>query len=237
MTVVWGAIGVTFSSAAMGDPRDPRDPVTPGSFFDPASPGAWTLRPAVGLTVDVLPLRLVASELREIPMVTAGLRLGLPAGFSVDARVRAVVINNDVQLGVGWGHRVGRFSFGVANRASVWFGAVGVTGFDLFAYGLVDTVSAAASVFTLGSRITLGFDVILVGGQNVTLGSSTHARNLTTYAGVAFNAVVETPVFRRGMIYYGASIVVANPDYQLWLAFSEDTSRRPFPRFTVGYEF
>jgi hypothetical protein len=191
-----------------------------------------------GLSLDVLPRRLVASELRQVPMVLTGLRVGLPAGFLADARLRAVVLNNELQVGVGWGRRFGRWLLGAHYRVAFWFGFMGVTGFDVSSFGWMSQPGLSFGVEHQGTRATLTAELIVVHTQRVNLGSSALSRDLQTLGGFAVSLLAETPVTRRGgMIFYGVTLLAAVPDYQLWVAFAPTTNLLPYPRFQVGYEF
>ena len=97
-----------------------------GPLFHPDGPGPLRWRASVGVLVDILPRRVVESEVREIPQLTGNFRLGLPHGFSTDIRASANVIGNQGALGVAWSHRLGDFSFSVLDHQGVWFGFVGL---------------------------------------------------------------------------------------------------------------
>ncbi|MBI5516254.1 MAG: hypothetical protein HY909_20885 [Deltaproteobacteria bacterium] len=236
--------GVLSPALALGDPPEPQLPTPPPEpearpgFFEPVGPARWRLRALAGLSLDVLPRRLVASELRQVPMVLAGLRVGLPAGFFGDVRLRAVVLNNELQLGAGWGRRFGRWLLGAHYRAAFWFGFMGVTGFDVSSFGLMSQPGLSLGVEHNGTRATLTAELIVVHTQRVNLGGSVLSRDPQNLGGFSFTLVAETPVNRRGgMIFYGVTLLAAVPDYQLWVAFAPTTNLLPYPRFMVGYEF
>jgi hypothetical protein len=217
---------------SQGAPEDSKGP-----FYYPTGPGVWRVRVIAGASMDVLPRRLVEAEQREVPKVTGGLRWGLPYGVSLEGRISAIVLSNEVQGGIGWSWGSPSFAFEVYERVGVWFGTLGVEGFDATGMGILNTPGLALGVPMREVRFTLGVEALVVHSQAITVGDTTLRRNHLSFAGLAFPLTVESMLPGGGAFYYGLTVVWAKPDYQLWLAFSDSEQRQAFPRFVAGYEF
>lgn len=210
----------------------------PGPLFHPDGPGAYRLRVAAGALVDILPRQTVESELRTVPQLTSDARFGLPLGFSASARLRAIVLTNQLELGGGWSHRVGDFSFGVMDHFGVWYGIVELEGFDTTAWGYLNQPGVSVGVPMGDVRFSLGVEGIIMLSQHVRLGDTTHvSRQNVSLAGAQATLIVENFVGERGDVYYGIAAMYAAPDYQAWIAFSDSRSRLWYPRLLAGYAF
>jgi hypothetical protein len=210
----------------------------PGPLFHPDGPGELRLRAGAGALVDILPRQTVESELRTIPQLTSDARFGLPSGFFANARLRAIVLTNQLELGGGWSHRVGDFSFGVLDHFGVWYGVVNLEGFDTTAWGYLNQPGVSVGVPMGDVRFSLTVEGIVMLAQHVRLGDTTHvSRQNVSLAGGQATLIVENFVGDRGDLYYGVAAMYAEPDYQAWIAFSDSRSRLWYPRLLAGYAF
>jgi hypothetical protein len=238
--VLLAAILVAAPSLARGEGATPVAPdgARPALLFYPASPRPFDWRAGAGLLVDVLPARIVESEQRQIPQLTGALRVGLPHGFSADLRARAIVIQNQLELGVAWGYEGRYLSAAVHNHLGPWFGAVGVEGFDASAWGMVETPGASLGAAWRELRFSVLAEAIFTFAQRTTLGdTTTTTRDSASFAGTATTVTVETLLDRGGVPWFGVGVLWTRPDYQAWLAFSDERARILYPRFVAGYAF
>jgi hypothetical protein len=208
-----------------------------GPLFYPASLESGAVRVAAGAVVDVLPRRLVEAELREVPRLTGSARIGLPYGFSLDLRLSAIVVANEAQLGAAWGRRIGPVSFVLQDHFGFWFGTLGYSGFDATAWGMVHTPGIVVGLPMDRVFFSLGWELLLLHGRHVSIGEASLDERRLSNEGFAWSLLVENLLDRGHVIYYGATVLYARPDYQLWLAFSDSNQKQFFPRFVAGYEF
>jgi hypothetical protein len=191
----------------------------------------------VGALVDVLPRRVVQSEQKEIPQIVLQARVGLPFGFSADARLSAIVINNQVELGVAWTYQAGLVSLSVHDHQGFWFGALGVQGFNASGWGSLNKPGISVGLPMGSVRFTLTGEAIYTFGQRVKLGTDTIARGELIFAGVGAMLTVENLLDGGGLWYFGLGIYRTTPNYQAWLAFSDQRFALPYPRLVGGYAF
>jgi hypothetical protein len=208
-----------------------------GPLFHPDGPGKFEWRLGVGALVDVLPRRVVQSEQKEIPQIVLQARVGLPFGFSADARLSAIVINNQVELGVAWTYQAGLVSLSVHDHQGFWFGALGVQGFNASGWGSLNKPGFSVGLPMGSVRFTLTGEAIYTFGQRVKLGTDTIARGELIFAGVGAMLTVENLLDGGGLWYFGLGIYRTTPNYQAWLAFSDQRFALPYPRLVGGYAF
>lgn len=230
-------IAVVLAAPARAD--EPRVEVAPkGPIFHPEGPGRFRVRGAIGALLDVLPRRVTESETRTIPQLTAAIRVGLPAGFSADLRVRGAYVSNQIELGAAWAHAIGPVHVGPVVHGGVWLGALGFEGFDAFGYGGLVEPGIAIGTAIDATRIALTGEAILTFAQHTRLGDAqTVSRQRVTFSGLASTITVEVPVGPRLALYGGFGLLWTLPDYQAWIAFSDSTIRYAYPRFVAGVAF
>jgi hypothetical protein len=229
---------------AIEEPASPPAPVEPlvpaprkGALFYPDGPGRFSWRLGVGALIDVLPRRIVQSEQKEIPQITVQFRMGLPFGFSADARLAAIYINNQAEIGVAWTYDVGRVALSIHDHQGFWFGILGVQGFDATGWGSLNKPGISVGLPMGSVRFTLTGELIYTFGQRIRLGADTIARGQLVFAGGGLILTVENLLDGGGLWYVGLGLYRTIPNYQAWLAFSDQRYALPYPRLVGGYAF
>jgi hypothetical protein len=232
----WGAV-LAAIGLVLGPAPGLAAPASGQTFLHyPTGVGAFDWGLGVGATLDVLSPVLVESEQRFVPRLTGTFRYGLPLGFSIEASLDAIVLTNELRVGALWSVATGPVSWAVHDRVGLWFGWIGVSGFDTRAVGLVQYPGATVGTRLGEHRLSLSFEWILVHAQQVDFGDATVSRVATANAGFSARLMVESPA-GPGVIFYGVTLYRASPDYQLWLAFSDGRRKLQFVRLAAGYEF
>ncbi len=209
-----------------------------GPLLHPDGPGRFRVRAGVGALLDVLPRRVTESETRTIPQLTAAIRLGLPAGFSVDLRARGAYVSNQAELGLAWALRVGDFSVGPLVHGGMWFGALAFEGFDAFGFGGILEPGIALGYAIGSTRIALTSEAIVTFAQHVRLGDAqTVSKQRVSFSGLASTLTVEVPLGPTFAVNGGFGVMWTLPDYQAWIAFSDSTIRYAYPRVVAGVGF
>jgi hypothetical protein len=208
-----------------------------GSLFHPDGPGLFAWRIGVGALVDVLPRRVVQSEQRQLPQFTVHARVGLPGGFSADARAAAILLTNQIELGAAWTFPAGPVAIAIQDHQGLWFGFVGLEGFDASGWGWINKPGLSAGMEMEDIRFSLTGELIYTFGQHVRIGGDNISRDKAFFAGTSLTFTVENLLASGRLWYFGVGILYTLPNYEAWVAFSDDRNRFPYPRFFGGYAF
>jgi len=224
------------SQPAVQEPMPQQPALALGPLISPEGPGPFRWRLGLGLMLDVLPARVVDASPREYPHLALQFRYGLPRGFSADIKLNAVIVSNEVQIGVAWAHAVGPVVLAIHEHVAVWYSRIGSTGFDATGWGIMSYNGFSVGTAARGSWFALTGEAIFVHAQHVKFGRAHVDRTNLHRGGFIFTLSVETPV-RHGLILYGVSAIRADPDYQMWQSFSDNPYKQIYPRFFAGYAF
>jgi hypothetical protein len=197
--------------------------------------GHWTL--GLGLGVDVLPRRLVESEWRQVPHAWLRSRVGLGRNIYLAQRANIVIIDNQFQLGLGWGHGIGEFAFGIHDHFGVTWGTIFVSGFDAKGWAFAHNPGVSVEYPLRGVMTTLTVEALILHARHITVGEASLTQKHITFQGLSCGLTFESALESKDVVFYGVAAVYAKPDYQLWLAFSDAEQRQIYPRFFAGYAF
>jgi hypothetical protein len=202
-------------------------------IFNPASPGPGNTRFSVG------GLWMVA------PQFTANFRYGLPAGFSLDARILTVLVRNELDIGAAWSAQAGPLQLGVGLHVGGWFGGLGNYGgalstqFAQRGWGMVlqPNVSAGMKVAS-DSWLTLQFETFLSPYQAVSLdGFVITPEHASVYNGYGVTATVEYAIGGPGILYYGVGLYNTTANYPLFINAEYSPKMIAYVGALAGYEF
>ncbi len=171
-TLAVGLAVLAAQNARAEPPARPKEAA--GPLFHPDGPGSGRLRVGVGILMDVLPKRVVESEQRQFPQVTTHARLGGPFGFSASARLAAIVIKNEIDLGLVWSHTFGPISLGLSEHVGFSYGVLAVQGFDATSWAWMVAARSDAPIRATGLWIS-GLTVAAAAGLGFALRRWTRA--------------------------------------------------------------
>lgn len=197
--------------------------------------GRWTL--GLGAGIDVLPRRLVEAEWRQLPHAWLRSRVGIGRNFYLSQRANVVIIDNQFQLGFGWGYAFREFAFGVHDHFGVNWGTISVSGFDAKGWAFAHNPGVSVEYPLRGVITTLTLEALILHARHITVGEASLTQKHITFQGMSFGLTFESPLDSKNVVFYGIAAIYAKPDYQLWLAFSDAEQRQIYPRFFAGYAF
>lgn len=197
--------------------------------------GRWAV--GLGVGIDVLPRRLVEAEWRQLPHAWLRSRVGLGRNFYLSQRANVVIIDNQFQIGLGWGYGVGDFAFGVHDHFGVNWGTIFVSGFDAKGWAFAHHPGVSVEYPLRGVVTTLTVEALILHARHITVGEASLTQKHITFQGMSFGLTFESPLESNNVVFYGLVVIYAKPDYQLWLAFSDTEQRQIYPRFFAGYAF
>lgn len=197
--------------------------------------GRWAL--GLGVGIDVLPRRLVEAEWRQLPHAWLRSRVGLGRNFYLSQRANVVIIDNQFQLGIGWGYGIGGFAFGIHDHFGVNWGTIFVSGFDAKGWAFAHNPGISVAYPLRHVMTTLTAEALILHARHITVGEASLTQKHITFQGMSFGLTFESPLETKNVVFYGLAVIYAKPDYQLWLAFSDAEQRQIYPRFFAGYAF
>ena len=197
--------------------------------------GQWSL--GFGAAVDVLPRRLVESEVRQLPRVWGRSRLGLGREFYFSQRANVIVIDNQLQVGAGWGIAFGALSLGVHDHFGLTWGTLGVEGFDATGWAFAHNPGLSVSCPLRAVESTLSVEALVLHARHAAVGELSLTEKRMSFQGLSAALTFESVLSSLNVVFYGVAALYAKPDYQLWLAFSDAEQPILFPRFFGGYAF
>jgi len=207
-----------------------------GTLFHPKGPGLGNWRLGIGGGMDILPRRLVESELRQIVRVGGTVRFGLPYHLSAQIDLNTAIITHELCAGGAWSLDTGPVSWALRYRLGFWLGYLGVTGFDTTGLGLTSYPGVGVGTRIGDHRLTLNVEAIIPHWRATRFGDASVSNWESLWGGLFGSLTVESPV-GGGLIYYGFAVARADLDYQLWLAFADNPFTLFYSRIFAGYVF
>jgi hypothetical protein len=209
----------------------------PDFVAHPVGPEAGHWAVGLGVGIDMLPRRLVEAEWRQLPHALLRSRVGVGRNFYLSQRANVVVIDNQFQLGLGWGYAAGAFAFGVHDHFGVNWGTIFVSGFDAKGWAFAHNPGVSVEYPLRDVITTLTIEGLILHARHITVGEASLTQKHITLQGWSFGLTFESPLASKNVVFYGLAVVYAKPDYQLWLAFSDAEQSQIYPRFFAGYAF
>jgi hypothetical protein len=193
----------------------------------PAEPGE--LIGALGATVTILPRPIAEEEIRQIPMIDAGLRVGLSYGFSALASVSTNVLTTAASASAQWSYRFNNYSIAVGDRQSLWYGTAKIEGFDATAFGWMNHPYVSIGGDYKELRILLRAELTYVLSRTTRIGDEAVATDANVNAGSAFTLAIEQPFIGETDVSIGFRLHITDSAVQSWLAFSTFRDKLYYP--------
>jgi hypothetical protein len=186
------------------------------------------------LNVTIAPREVVRDQVRQLPQIVGLMRIGLPIGFGVGAKLAGNYIANEFSLTPSWSYSYRNFSAAIQTSPALWFGFADFTGFSTLGMGFANAP---------GLNLGLKFDDFLLSAkvefitnywQYTKFGTDIVKHTATEFEGEAITLSIEQDAFGGARINWGVRLNYTRPDYQLWLAFSDSRLRTLTPEFFFG---
>jgi hypothetical protein len=201
-----------------------------GLTFFPDGPGKGKDRWAIGGIWQIA------------PMFTASYTRGLGSGFSVDARLKTIIMLNDLGVGAQWAARWGPFSLGLMAHVDGFFGTIGKvmmsTEFNSTGWGVLFEPGAKVGLQVSGDTwLTLMFESYLSLYQATNLGGLVVSPDAAMWEGYGFTLVAEYSPKKQGVIYYGVSLYSTRSNYPVFFNVDYSSKHIVYLGLLAGYEF
>lgn len=176
------------------------------------------------------------------PMFTANYTRGLGSGFTVDARLKTIIMLNDLGVGAQWAFDWGPFSFGLMAHLDGFFGSMGKvimsSEFNSTGYGLLFEPGAKVGLqVSRDSWLTLQFESYLALVQATNLGGLVVMPDSSLWEGYGISAIVEYAPRKEGVVYYGVSLYRTRSNYPIFFNVDYSPQSIFYIGLLAGYEF
>ncbi|MFA6455198.1 MAG: hypothetical protein WCW40_00130 [Bacteroidota bacterium] len=190
-----------------------------------------------GASLSIYPRAIVEEEIRQIPMLNATIRFGLPSHFSLVAQFSTIYITNVVSAGAMWSYPIGDVSFSISDEFSYWFGFADLDGFDTQAMGLLNRPGISAGIDIDAYKITAKTEMLILISQHTYFGTASVGRVKPEIAGIVTSLTLEQDLWNSTFMSFAFRANYARPNYQVWLAFSVQDRWLVFPDLQVSFLF
>jgi hypothetical protein len=210
-------------------------PVRPPGLESPAPLGLWEWQKSIGLSLSTLPKEIVEEELNQSPALDLRSRLGLPWGFSADARLLIQVLTNHIAVGGRWSHAFGRFAFSIGDDAAFWFGFLTIEGFNNSANGWLNYPHITIGYDFGRLRLMLRADMLLVLSYRSYAGDNLLASDKNGFGGYSGSIIIEQPFWKNTHVTLGFKASYLRYFYQSWFTFETFNRYLFIPELSVGF--
>ncbi|MFM8438217.1 MAG: hypothetical protein ACKOAX_07060 [Candidatus Kapaibacterium sp.] len=200
----------------------------------PGALAAWETPVCVGASVTFIPRPIAEEEIRQIPLVEARARMGLPLGFSANGRLATNVLTTLATLGLQWSTATTVAVVGAGVEETFVVGFATMDGFDVDYRGWLTSpfVALGWSIgdINLGMRVETG----IITERTTRVGEVVSANEKNVRSGNALSVSLEQPLTKRNSVVLGLKVNNLKSAYQSWLAFSTFNDPLLYPEFFVG---
>ena len=200
----------------------------------PGTLAVWETPACVGASVTFIPRPIAEEEIRQIPLLEARARTGLPLGFSVNGRAATNIITTLASLGLQWSASMTHVVVGAGVDETFVYGFATMDGFDVDYRGWLTSPFVTLG-WSLGDiNISLRVETSIVTERTSRVGTVVSANEKNLRAGNAASVYIEQPFSKDTRVLLGLKVNNLKSAYQSWLAFSTFNDPLLYPEFFVG---
>jgi hypothetical protein len=176
------------------------------------------------------------------PMFTANYTRGLGSGFTLDARLKTIIMLNDLGVGAQWAAMWGPFSFGLMAHVDGYFGTIGKvlmsSEFNSTGWGvLIEPGAKVGLQVSSDTWLTLQWEAYLAVYQATNLGGLVISPDSALWEGFGFSLIAEYSPKKQGVIYYGVSLYSTRSNYPVFFNVDYSPKHIVYLGLLAGYEF
>lgn len=210
-------------------------PSRPPAIAYPSPRPLWQWDRSIGISLSTMPRAIVEEELNQSPALDLRSRLGLPWGFSAEARILAQVLTNHIEVGGSWSFSLGRFAIALGDNAAFWFGFLTIDGFDNSANGWLNYPHVSIG-YDLGRfRCTLRADMLLVLSFRSYAGEYLLASDKNGFGGYSASLTIEQPFWKETHVLIGFKASYLKYFYQSWFTYETFNRSLFIPELSFGF--
>lgn len=192
----------------------------PSFIYYPARLDTWEMMVGIGLSVTSLPIEVVEEEINQSPLLKIDYKLGLPANFSLNAKLFSNYIVNGSSMGFDYAWIDRKFSSNVGFDVTGWFGHLNMDAIQLKARGMIISPYVTTGIkfdnLLLSARIETQISTIWTDDYDeIILGKVKYPDK-----GIALHLTVEQPLWNDNWTALGIKLNYTKFYYQSWLSYN-----------------
>jgi hypothetical protein len=209
-----------------------------GFVFHPSRPPLHAFRLGLGAYYDAIDPQVMYGYVVRVPQITADVRYGLGAGWSLRGHLNSMFVTTEALLGGSYAWRAARWSFEAALSAGIYVGTLHNFAFDVLL--LAPQYRPELTVgYDFGEiALSLRGSVLLMGPERVDVGGVWGSLDTSSpFAGHSETLYVENTTRGNAVWYFGVGALTTRAYYQIWILFPDSPALYTYPRIVAGYEF
>ena len=207
----------------------------PPGIASPAPLRLWQWERSIGLSLSTLPRVIVEEELNQSPALDLRSRLGLPWGFSADARLLIQVLTNHLEFGGSWSFAIGRFAVSLGDNSAWWFGFLTIDGFDNSANGWLNYPNISLGYDFGRFRVVLRAEMLLVLSFRSYAGDYLLSSDKNGFGGFSSSVTIEQPFWKNTHVLIGFKASYLKYFYQSWFTYETFNRYLFIPELSFGF--
>jgi hypothetical protein len=209
-----------------------------GFVFHPSRPSLHAFRLGLGAFYDAVDPQVMYGYVIRFPQITADVRYGLGAGWSLKGHVNSMLVTTEALLGGSYAWRARRWSFEAAASVGIYIGTLSNFGFDVLMLAPEYRPELTIGYDFGGIALSLRGSLLLMGPERVDVGGVRGGLdNSSLFAGHSEMVYVENTTHGNAVWYFGLGALTTRAYYQLWVLFPDSPALYTYPRIVAGYEF
>lgn len=203
-------------------------------IYYPSARECGNINYSVGVSLTILPRALVDDVIRQVPVLDAQAKIGLPFNISAKTRLNIAYIANQAAIGLEYSYHYKNIAFSVGYEIAYWYGFADLEGFDTEAFGWLNCPFISLGVDLEEALLSAHFNLIFITNQETSVGSTVMKFRKNELTGYAITFAVEQPLWKNNDLLFAVKFNFARSLYQSWLTFSTFDQMLLHPELIIG---
>jgi hypothetical protein len=191
------------------------------------------VKTALSIMFTRIPVDWVETSV-DVPIFQFGARIGMPAGFTLDANIQSVYFSNQLRLGSHWNLNMGKISASIGVDGSFMYGRMTIADFNNEASGWSAYPNLSLGFNTRGLAFTLTGEFDYLISLKITSGEAEISHEKTFSSGRTISLYLEQRLWKNHIMILGFVNNFQKFFYPAWPAFSAFNRRYYIPQFYMG---
>ncbi len=175
-----------------------------------------------------------ASDYLKAPLIGYSAQYGLPHNFLLNGNVKTNIITWQIAFGAKWNYTIDKFSFALGYDLAFVYGQLKQFGFNSKINAWINYPNVNIGYEFNKFAISLLTEAIVITSISEYADDLEISNNFNEFAGVAFTAVIEQPLWKDHFLSIGLKLNYVKFYYPTWAAYSTFDRYFWIPEFKVG---